>query len=91
LLRSSHQVAQPLRTTADRGVLTIADVDREQALQWLPEQYALALRLRDAGASSTVIAAALEVDDDAADTVLVLAESKLHELLIRPAEENDRS
>jgi hypothetical protein len=66
-------------------------VDRDQALRWLPEQYALALRLRDAGANSAVIAAALEVDVDAADTVLVLAESKLHELLIRPSEENDRS
>jgi len=78
-------------TTLTHRLPTLPGVDRDQALRWLPEQYALALRLRDAGASSAVIAAALEVDADAADTVLVLAESKLHELLIRPYEENDRS
>ena len=56
-------------------------VDRDQAIEWLPEAYALALRLRDAGASSEAIAAGLQIDVVAVEPLLSIAQTKLSELL----------
>lgn len=50
---------------------------RARAIERLPTPYAVALRLRDAGASREVIAAALDIDLVSLPPLLVLAEAKL--------------
>ncbi|MFC7621355.1 hypothetical protein [Microlunatus sp. GCM10028923] len=52
-------------------------VDRERALRQLPDAYARALRLRDAGSSETEIAARLELEPEAIGPLLEVAEAKL--------------
>lgn len=60
-------------------------MDRRAALELLPEAYALALRLRDAGAEPRLIAVALDADESAIPTVLRVAEAKLAALLHPPS------
>jgi DNA-directed RNA polymerase specialized sigma24 family protein len=62
-------------TTSDRRV---------EALQRLPEPYALGLRLRDAGTPEEVIADRLGVEPEALGPLLALAEAKLSAILGTP-------
>jgi DNA-directed RNA polymerase specialized sigma24 family protein len=57
-------------------------VDRAAALDELPESYAVALRLRDAGHDDNAIAAALGIELESVEPLLRLANAKL-ELLLR--------
>jgi DNA-directed RNA polymerase specialized sigma24 family protein len=59
-------------TTSDRRV---------EALQRLPEPYALGLRLRDAGTPEETIADRLGVEPEAVGPLLALAEGKLATIL----------
>jgi hypothetical protein len=59
-------------TTSDRRV---------EALQRLPEPYALGLRLRDAGTPEGMIADRLGVEPEALGPLLALAEVKLATIL----------
>jgi DNA-directed RNA polymerase specialized sigma24 family protein len=56
-------------------------VDRDAALELLPEVYARALRLRDDGDESAEIARQLGVAPQAAASTLELAEAKLRRLM----------
>lgn len=53
----------------------------ERALETLPAPYALALRLRDGGASERELSLALGVDVSAVRSLLRIAESKLQAAL----------
>jgi hypothetical protein len=54
---------------------------RDEAIARLPEIYAQALRLRDAGVPGSRIAARLQVEPQALDALFVIAEAKLGALL----------
>lgn len=56
-------------------------MDRDRALWELPAAYATALRLHAAGARRELIATALGIDVDGVESLLVLAEAKLHRVL----------
>jgi DNA-directed RNA polymerase specialized sigma24 family protein len=56
-------------------------MDRAAALDELPESYAVALRLRDAGHDKNAIAAALGIELESVDPLLRLANAKLERLL----------
>ncbi len=56
-------------------------VDRADAIAELAPAYAVALRLRDAGAGEDLIALALGVDPEAVPSVLGLADAKLATLM----------
>jgi DNA-directed RNA polymerase specialized sigma24 family protein len=56
-------------------------VDRTAALDELPESYAVALRLRDAGHDNTAIATALGTEPESVEPLLRLANAKLVLLL----------
>jgi DNA-directed RNA polymerase specialized sigma24 family protein len=56
-------------------------VDRAAALELLPDAYAEALRLRDAGCAPAEIAQRLCIAPEAVATALELAEAKLARLL----------
>jgi DNA-directed RNA polymerase specialized sigma24 family protein len=56
-------------------------VDRTAALDELPESYAVALRLSDAGHDSTVVATALGIELESVEPMLRLANAKLERLL----------
>jgi DNA-directed RNA polymerase specialized sigma24 family protein len=56
-------------------------VDRDEALDLLPEAYGLALRLRDAGRPAAEIAERLGVDVDVVDALLVIGDGKLRRIL----------
>jgi DNA-directed RNA polymerase specialized sigma24 family protein len=56
-------------------------VDRAEALQALPHTYAIALRLRDEGVKPGAVARVLDVEPEAIDPLLSLAEAKLAELM----------
>jgi DNA-directed RNA polymerase specialized sigma24 family protein len=57
-------------------------VNREAALDELPESYAVALRLRDAGHDNNAIATGLGIEPESVEPLLRLANAKL-ELLMR--------
>jgi DNA-directed RNA polymerase specialized sigma24 family protein len=59
----------------------VAVVDRAAALELLPDAYAEALRLRDAGYAPAEIARRLRIAPEAVVTALELAEAKLARLL----------
>ena len=63
---------------SDRNVI---GVDRAAALELLPDTYAQALRLRDAGHEPVEIARRLGIAPEAVSTSLELAEAKLARLL----------
>jgi DNA-directed RNA polymerase specialized sigma24 family protein len=67
-----------LRARGDHRVL---GVDRAAALELLPDAYARALRLRDAGYGSAEIARRLGIAPEGVTTALELAEKKLARLL----------
>jgi hypothetical protein len=56
-------------------------VDREQALEQLPETHAAALRLRSRGLDDDAIAAALTLEPEAVALLLQIADAKLAALL----------
>ena len=56
-------------------------MDRAAALDELPESYAVALRLRDAGHDETAIATALGIEPESVVPLLRLANKKLELLL----------
>lgn len=56
-------------------------MDRERALEQLPETHVSALRLRDRGFDDDAIARALSMAPDAVPAVLQLADEKLAALL----------
>jgi DNA-directed RNA polymerase specialized sigma24 family protein len=56
-------------------------VDRPAALELLPESYARALRLRDAGSHPAEIAKRLGIAPEAVANALALADAKLARLL----------
>jgi DNA-directed RNA polymerase specialized sigma24 family protein len=56
-------------------------VDLKAALDELPESYAVALRLRDAGHDNTAIATALAIEIESVEPLLRLADAKLELLL----------
>lgn len=51
--------------------------DRESALRRLPRAYSLALRLRDAGVDGALIAECLDIEPEALEPMLLVAEAKL--------------
>ncbi len=55
-------------------------MDRVEAIRELPTAYAVALRLQDAGADDTMIAAALEIEPEAVGGLLDIAAAKLDRL-----------
>ena len=55
-------------------------VDRQQALELLPEAHALALRLADDGADTAIIADQLDVEPEAVPLLLRVAAEKLASL-----------
>jgi DNA-directed RNA polymerase specialized sigma24 family protein len=57
-------------------------MDRATALSQLPETYAQALRLRDAGLNDTAIATRLDVAPEAMALLLRLAEAKIARLIL---------
>jgi len=59
-------------------------VDRAQALQALPDTYAVALRLRDEGVEPDAVARVLDVEPEAVGPLLTLAEAKLAGLMETP-------
>jgi DNA-directed RNA polymerase specialized sigma24 family protein len=56
-------------------------VDREEALSLLPEDYAVALRLREEGQPAAAIAARLGVDEEVIETLLEIGDGKLRRIL----------
>ncbi len=56
-------------------------MDRAQALQELPDKYAIALRLNDEGLEPEAVARVLDVEPEAVGPLLTLAESKLSGLM----------
>jgi len=56
-------------------------MERASAIRQLPALHAVAMRLRDDGASEHVIAVALEIEDDEVPLLLDIAEAKLTRLL----------
>jgi hypothetical protein len=56
-------------------------VDRSQALEALPNTYAIALRLRDEGVEPDAMARALNVEPEAVGPLVTLAEAKLAGLM----------
>ena len=56
-------------------------MDREQALEQLPETHAAALRLRSRGLDDDAIAAALTLEPEAVALLLQIADAKLAALL----------
>jgi DNA-directed RNA polymerase specialized sigma24 family protein len=55
-------------------------VDRDEALTHLPEPYAVALRLRDAGVSDAQLAAGFGIEPESVQSFLKIAEVKLADL-----------
>jgi DNA-directed RNA polymerase specialized sigma24 family protein len=60
---------------------SVLAVDRAAALELLPDTYAAALRLRDAGLEAAEIGRQLGIAPEAVASALVLAEAKLQRLL----------
>jgi hypothetical protein len=56
-------------------------VDRAEAIQALPDTYAIALRLRDEGVQPDAVARVLGVEPEAVGPMLTLAEAKLAALM----------
>jgi DNA-directed RNA polymerase specialized sigma24 family protein len=70
--------------TDDCAGHTVRVVDRAVALDSLPEAYAAALRLRDAGSDAAEIARCLRIAPEAVPSALELAQAKLARLLAEP-------
>jgi hypothetical protein len=59
-------------------------MDRTEAVQALPDTYAIALRLRDEGAEPDAVARVLALEPEAVGPLLTLAEAKLAGLMEKP-------
>jgi hypothetical protein len=66
-------------------------MDREEQLRRLPLAHAVALRLRDAGASDELIAAALGVELEGVGPLLEVGEAKADRIARRPAADEGQS
>jgi DNA-directed RNA polymerase specialized sigma24 family protein len=64
-----------------RSAHNVQGVDRAAALELLPDAYAAALRMRDAGHPPAEISRRLDIAPEAVATALELAEAKLARLL----------
>ncbi len=62
-------------------VVTARQLECVKAMRHLPDIYALALRLRDAGLTNELIAECLAVEREALDLLLQVAEAKLAAIL----------
>jgi hypothetical protein len=62
-------------------------MDRHSAIELLPEPYRRGLQLRDEGAGDAAVAAAVDVQPEALDAFLALAEAKLRRIVQRPTED----
>jgi hypothetical protein len=60
-------------------------MERERALRELPIAHSVALRLRAAGQTESLIADALGITVDALPSLLAIAEAKLSRLLAEPS------
>lgn len=67
--------------TAGGRVRTLRGVDRPSAVRQLPSMHAVAVRLRDDGADTHVIAVALDIEVDQVSTLLHVADRKLANLM----------
>jgi DNA-directed RNA polymerase specialized sigma24 family protein len=67
--------------SARRPSRSVVAVDRAAALELLPDTYAAALRLRDAGLEAGEIGRQLGIAPEAVASALVLAEAKLQRLV----------
>jgi hypothetical protein len=59
-------------------------MDRDKALEHLPETHATALRLRSRGFDERAIADALAIEPEAVALLLQVADAKLDALLVEP-------
>jgi DNA-directed RNA polymerase specialized sigma24 family protein len=59
-------------------------MDWHNAIELLPEPYRRGLRLREEGVGDAAIAAAVDVQPEALDAFLALAEAKLRRIVQRP-------
>jgi hypothetical protein len=65
-------------------------MDRERAIEQLPETYAAALRLRGRGFDDDAIAAALSLTPEAVPPLLLIADAKLALLVAQDADQKGR-
>ena len=68
----------------------VPTVDRNGALEALPDTYAIALRLRDEGVEQEAVARVVGVEPEAVGPLLILAEAKLAGLMEPPPSAADR-
>jgi hypothetical protein len=66
-------------------------VEREQAIQELPDRYGVGLRLRNLGFDDSMIATALAIDECDVDGFIEMAESKLARLTGATRRDRDRT
>ena len=69
----------------------LTSMDRQNAMDRLPEAHARALRMRDSGLSHQEIAHSLQAPIEAIGTILAIAEAKLSALLKEPAADTGAS
>ena len=62
-------------------VVAARQLERVEAMRHLPDTYSLALRLRDTGLTTELIAKCLAVERQALDLLLQVAEAKLAAIL----------
>ena len=65
-------------------------MDRERAIEQLPETYSAALRLRGRGFDDDAIAAALSLTPEAVPPLLLIADAKLALLVAQDSDEKGR-
>ncbi len=58
-------------------MISVVSDSRGLALERIPRPYSLALRLRDAGVPAALIADCLDIEPEAVDPLLLVAEAKL--------------
>jgi hypothetical protein len=66
-------------------------MDRTEQVRRLPRSLAGALRLHEAGADQTLIAAALAIEPDGVDPLLQLARAKLDRIARREPDQGDEA
>ena len=84
-------IEQPVLMTSCEGHAEFAAMDRQDAMDRLPEAHARALRMRNSGLSHQEIAHSLQAPIEAIGTILAIAEAKLSALLKEPAADTGAS
>ena len=77
-------IEQSLLMTSCERHAKFAAMDRQNAMDRLPEAYARALRMRERGLGHQEIADSLQAPIEAIGTILAIAEAKLSALLSEP-------